>query len=240
MGKITLFCFPYAGGSASIYYGWKKYINKDIEIIPVELAGRGKRFDCQAYDKIDDVVDDAFEIVKKSINGPYGLFGHSMGSIIAFELAHRINDYNLSNPQYLFVSGRKPPHLVKNEKIIHLLPDNEFINKIMDMGGTSKEVFENKELLEIYLPMIRKDFKMVESYKYIEKPPLDVEMIVFYGDEEKIQDSEAKQWSIYTNKGYRLFRFNGNHFFINGITNEVVNVINNVLSNSYRQNLFVG
>lgn len=116
MHKITLFCFPYAGGSAVAYNKWKKYNNTNIEIIPIELAGRGKRFGEELYDKIEDAVDDVYEIVKSNINGPYGLFGHSMGSIIAYELARKINNSNLPNPEYIFVSGRKPPHIEENEK----------------------------------------------------------------------------------------------------------------------------
>lgn len=242
MDKITLFCLPYAGGSAIIYNKWKKYINNCIEIVPVELAGRGKRLNEQLYDKIEDAVDDAYEIIKSNINGHglYGLFGHSMGSIITYELAHRINTSNLPNPEYLFVSGRRPPHIEKNEKMIHALPDDEFTNEIIEMGGTPKEIFENKAMLELFLPILRKDFRIVENYKYLKKPPLDIEIIAFYGDEEEIDDSEVKEWIIHTNKRCRIFKINGDHFFINAKTKEVVNIINNIMVNSYRRDLSVG
>ncbi len=240
MDKITLFCIPYAGGSATIYNNWKKYLDKCIKIVPVELAGRGKRLGEELYDKMENAVDDVYEIIKENINGPYGLFGHSMGSVIAYELAHRISNSNLPNPEYLFVSGSKPPHIGEREKIIHGLPDDEFRNEIIDMGGTPKEIFENKELLELFLPILRQDFKIVENYKYIGRPPLDIETIFFYGDGEEIDDSEAKQWNIHTNKGCRIFKIKGNHFFINYRTDEVADIINNIVVKNYRRTLSVG
>lgn len=239
MNKITLFCFPYAGGSASIYYSWRKYINDCIELVPVELAGKGKRFNEQVYDNIEDVVDDVYGIVKEKINGPYALLGHSMGSVVAYELAHRIKNSRLTNPNYLFVSGRKPPHIKDEEKIRHLLPDDEFKKEIIDMGGTPKDVFENKELEDLFLPIIRNDFKLVENYKYIKKPPLDIETIVFYGDEEEIDDDEAKQWNIHTNKECSVFKMKGDHFFINDSAKEVVSIINNIINNNYRINISI-
>jgi len=163
-----------------------------------------------------------------------------MGSIIAYELAHRIKTSNLLNPEYLFVSGRKPPHIGKRKKIIHTLPDDEFRNQIIDMGGTPKEIFENKELLELFMPILRQDFRIVENYKYTERPPLDIETIAFYSDEEEIEDSEAKQWDIHTNKECKIFKIKGNHFFINYRTNEVADIINNIVINSYRRTLSVG
>lgn len=240
MDKITLFCFPYAGGSSIMYNGWKKHISDCIQLVPVELAGKNKRFNEQLYDKMEDAVDDVYKIVKSSINGPYGLFGHSMGGIIAYELAHRISNSNLPNPEYLFVSGTKPPHIEDDEKIIHTLPDDEFKNEIIDMGGTPREIFENKELLELFLPILRKDFRIVENYKYIKKPPLDIETIVFYGDEEEIQDNEAKQWNMHTNNECSIFKIKGNHFFINDRVKEVINIINNVVDRNYRMNFSIG
>lgn len=240
MDKVTLFCIPYAGGSAVIYSKWKKYIDDCIEIVPIELAGRGKRFSEDQYDNIADAVDDVYEAIKNKIKGPYALFGHSMGSIIAYELAQKIKNSDIPNPQYIFVSGRKPPHIERDEKIVHKLPDDEFIKEILDMGGTQKEIFENNELLELFLPIIRKDFRIVENYKYVNKSSLDIDMIVLYGDEEKIQHNEAKQWSIHTNKSCKIFKIEGNHFFINHSSKEVVDIINNIVVNNYRRILSVG
>lgn len=239
MDKISLFCFPYAGGSATIYNKWRKYIDSCIEIVPVELSGRGKRFNEPLYDNINDVVDDMYHILKESINGPYALFGHSMGSVIAYDLAYRISNSDLPNPEYLFLSGRKPPHIEKREKIIHTLPDEEFKNEIINMGGTEKEVFENKQLLELFLPIMRSDFRIVENYRYMEKSPLDIKIIGLYGDEEDIDYSEAKEWSIHTRKDCRIFEMKGNHFFINDSTKEIVNILNNVLKNNHTRNLYL-
>ncbi len=235
MDKITLFCFPYAGGSSIVYNKWKRYTNSYIDIVPVELAGRGKRLDEHLYDKMEDAVDDLYEIIKERVNGSYGLFGHSMGSIIAYEIAHRINNSNLPNPQYLFISGKKPPHIERYKKIVHTLSDHEFKKELIDIGGTPREIFENEELLDLFLPILRKDFKVIENYKYTKRPPLDIETIVFYGLQENIQYSEAAQWNSYANKGCRIFEVEGNHFFINHSAKDVVNIINNIVAKDYRR-----
>lgn len=240
MGEMTLFCVPYAGGSAAIYNKWEKHIDARIKVVPIELAGKGTRFNEEIYNKIEDAVDDVYEIVKRGIDKPYGLFGHSMGGIIAYELAHKIAKSNLPNPEYIFVSGIKPPHMWKDRKTIHMLSDREFEKEIVDMGGTPTEIFENKELLELFLPIIRKDLRIVEQHIYIKKSPLNIETIVFYGDEEKINDKEANQWHIHTSKECKIFKISGNHFFINDETEKVVDIINNIVIDEYRSDLSVG
>ncbi|WP_432407294.1 thioesterase II family protein [Wukongibacter sp. M2B1] len=240
MDEMTLFCVPYAGGSAAVYDKWKKYADGRIKIVPVELAGKGRRFNENPYDKMEDAVDDVYETIKKSIDKPYGLFGHSMGGMITYELAHKISNSSLPNPEHIFVSGIRPPHLWKDRKIIYMLPDKEFKEEIIDMGGTPKEIFENKELLDLFLPIIKKDFKIVDKHIYDEKNPLNIEMTVFYGDEEEINDNEANQWGIHTNKKCRIFKINGNHFFINDETEKVVDIINDIVINNYKSCLSVG
>lgn len=226
MNKITLFCFPYAGGSATIYNKWKSFVNSDIEIVPVELSGRGRRFNELLYKDIQHAVDDLFDIIKNNISGSYGLFGHSMGSVIVHELAHRIKESKLPNPEYLFLSGRKPPHLIKQTKLLHVLADEEFKKEIIKKGGTAKEVFENKELTALFLPIIRNDFRLIENYKYGEKSQLDIKIISIFGESENINWHEAKEWSKHTKQECKTFEIEGDHFFINNKVKEIVNILN--------------
>ena len=91
MKKIKLFCFPYAGGSAAAYNKWRQYLDKHIELRPVELAGRGRRIYDPLYQSIEEAVDDVYQLISPELaKGPYAFFGHSMGGIIAYELAYKI------------------------------------------------------------------------------------------------------------------------------------------------------
>lgn len=68
---IKLLCFPYAGGTSAIYAKWKRYISKDIELCPVELAGRGKRYEAPFYNNLDEVIEDVYNIIEDDIDNDY-------------------------------------------------------------------------------------------------------------------------------------------------------------------------
>ena len=125
MSKIKLFCLPYAGGSASIYNLWYKYLKPDIELIPVELSGRGRRINESGYETLDDAVDDAFNLIRHHILGTeYAMFGHSMGSLISYKLAHKIRKHRLPKANHIFFSGRGAPHVPKSDpRLFHLMDD---------------------------------------------------------------------------------------------------------------------
>src|ERR1700738_4611092 len=111
---MILFCLPYAGGSEVIYYKWKKYLHPSIQLIPIQLKGRGKRFSEIFYENIEEAVDDIFENVKdKIVDDDYAIYGHSMGSLLAYELYYKISKLNLKKPKHIFFSGYKAPSIIR-------------------------------------------------------------------------------------------------------------------------------
>lgn len=234
MGKIKLFCIPYAGGSGVIYNEWKKKLGDFIVVNPVELSGRGKRFVEPLYDKLEDAVEDVFNLIKDDLEEPYALYGHSMGSIIAYELCHKIIDNNLPAPEHIFFSGRCAPSIKRKKKPIHNLPDEEFKHEILDLGGTPKELFENEELLDIFIPIIKADFRVVENYIYEEKNDLDLNITVLYGEDEEWEAYEIEKWREHTRKNCNIFTTEGGHFFIHSHTDQVMKIVNNTLERCLR------
>ncbi|WP_164744546.1 thioesterase II family protein [Paenibacillus xylaniclasticus] len=231
---MKLFCLPYAGASANIYSRWSKYITYpgvDIEIVPVELAGRGRRIGEPFYDGIDAAAQDAAGIIEHELSdysGPYAIFGHSMGSLIAFEVCRTLQERNVP-PTRLFVSGRKAPHLPHSKRIVHALPEDEFIQAIMAYEGTPIEVFQHKELAEMFIPILRADFRIVETYRYeLAKGLLRIPVEVLYGDEDNTE-AEASAWAAVTTSTCSIHRFQGGHFFIHHRTQEVGRHITNTL-----------
>jgi medium-chain acyl-[acyl-carrier-protein] hydrolase len=230
MGKIKLFCIPYAGGSAMVYNRWKKYLHRDIELYPIELAGRGKRYNIPFYTSFHDAVDDLFNSIKNNLDGYYALLGHSMGSWLTLELAYKISELGYNMPIHIFFSGNRAPHLYRKEKILHKLPDDEFKREIFKIGGTPKELFENKELLEYFLPVLRADFKILENYNYKDRDMcLNSDISVFNGIDDNLTDTEIEGWGKYTKLQFKSYNFNGGHFFINEKVCDVLKVINYVL-----------
>jgi surfactin synthase thioesterase subunit len=229
---MKLFCFPYAGGSSSIFSKWKNYIRPDIEIKAIELAGRGKRIHEAHYNDFDAVIDDVLTIIIDEVReGNYAFFGHSMGAKIVYELTKEILARELPGPEHIFFSGRGAPYVLgDDEKEYHKLPDEEFKEEVLNLGGTPKEFFEHPELLEVFLPLLKNDFKMAEREidgKEIELLPSD--FTIFLGKDENLNSKQIDSWKRYTSGNCTIHYFNGDHFFINEKTGEVVEKINNTV-----------
>lgn len=228
---MVLFCLPYAGGSSSIYYKWKEYLYKDIEIYPIELTGRGKRIKEPLFADIKNVTSDVLEQIEDKIKDtPYAFYGHSMGSLIIYELTHRIIELNAEPPVHIFFSGKKAPHLFKIDKRISHLPDNEFIQEIIKLGGTPKEIADNQELLHFFLPILRADFQLVETYKYVEKNKFDFDITIINGNKDDLTLQEIIGWQEHTSKRTFFHMLEGDHFFINGKEKGITSIINNTLN----------
>lgn len=231
MKKVNLFCFPYAGSSAMIYSKWKKYIHGQINLVPVELAGRGGRIGEDPYTSIKTAAKDAYDQIESQLNdGPFAFFGHSMGSLIAFELAHEIMEQKGLQPEHIFFSGRKAPQCPGQGMPKHLLSDTEFKKELFVMGGTPQEVLENKELSDFFLPLIRMDYKIVETYEFQEKvSPLNCSISVLQGKRDEISYEELIGWKEHTTGRSEIIQFDGGHFFINERMEEVLRIVNSRL-----------
>ncbi len=237
MNKINLYCLPYAGGSAAIYSSWKNLLMPNVVLKPIELSGRGKRFDESLYDSIDEAVDDVLSIIRDEISKtPYALFGHSMGGIMVYELAKRIQQEKLPLPLQIFISGKSAPNIPKERKVFSQMPIDEFRKEVLNLGGTPKEFFEHPELLELFLPILKNDFRLVETYRFIEKNEvLETNLIILLGKDDDLTKQEGDGWTMLTNRECYIQYFDGGHFFLNEKTEEVVTIINKNLNNKQRR-----
>lgn len=230
--RIKLFCFPYAGGSSFIYNEWRKFFDDDIEIIAVELQGRGKRITEPLYKDLDHVIEDMFLILKEQIDGaPYMFFGHSMGAMIAYELCQRLLEENRSLPEHVFFSGRGAPHILREDKEkFHMMSDEKFKEEVLSLGGTPPEIFSHPELLEFYLPILRSDFEIAESDISREIiNPLPFDITVFLGKEEDITASQACGWKEHTTKSCTISYLNGEHFFLHDHVKTIAERVNSIV-----------
>ncbi|MFZ5985655.1 MAG: thioesterase II family protein [Bacillota bacterium] len=234
MEKIKLFCLSYAGGSAMVYNSWKKTLDDLIELHPVEIPGRGTRYSEPLCDTMEEIVDNVLRSVIKELNGSdYAFFGHSMGTIIIYELIHRIRCLGYKEPLHTFFSGRFPPHF--NEKNpLHKLQDEEFKSEIFKLGGTPKEFIDNQELFDIFMPILRADYTAIETYKYTRRAKWDFNISVLYGTQDiEVQQYDYSEWESYVNGECNFYEFAGDHFFIHSNEDQIVKIINCVLLESY-------
>src|ERR1700693_6436107 len=124
--NLRLFCFPYAGGSARVFRSWQDWFAPEVEIVAVELPGRGFHVRSPLIDNMDTMIERVLKAVDPLLDLPFAVFGHSMGALIAFELCRALSKTRRKTPNHLFVSGMCAPHMVQPRKPTHLLPDGEF------------------------------------------------------------------------------------------------------------------
>lgn len=230
MKKIKLFCLPYAGGSAMIYMKYRPYLDPGIELYPVELAGRGKRYNEPFYYDFNQAVNDVFEIILNRIepSDQYAIFGHSMGCWIAEEVVMKLmTKKNIPLPIHVFLSGNKPIHNRYLEPVLHHLSDEEFLDELKHMGGTPPEFFMNKELVNLFLPIIRNDFRIIEEFEYkgLEQP-FQSNLSVLSGRSDKYTINELIEWENYCTMEFEIVEFEGDHFFVLSHIKEVAELIN--------------
>lgn len=232
MPKVRLFCFPYAGGSTQMYHSWTNRLHPKIELIPVELSGRGLRFNEPLYKDFDELINDVFRQIRYDIHEmPYAFFGHSLGALIAFELLYKIRADHLPYPVHVFYSGKSAPNAEHHETTsFHLLEPEAFKKKIMEMGGTPVAVFENSELETLFMPILKNDFKMAETYTFKKGRKLyDGEITVLVGKDDDLTATQCHEWSNCTSGMCKIIYLNGGHFFINDQTEAVLNIVNSTI-----------
>lgn len=233
MNIVKLFCFPYGGGSATIYHDWKKYLSKNIELHPVELAARGSRMRDPNYDSIDEAADDVLKIIRNDLEiAPYAFFGHSLGSMIAFELAYKIRKEGLPYPIHIFFAGRGAPHMPWHEKKkYYKLQEDEFRKEVMALGGIPKEFLEVPEFMDMLFTLLRGDYKIAETYSFIEKDaPLDCGITLLNATNDEASREDIEAWKVHAGKECNVHYFEGGHFFLREETEKILDIINATLS----------
>lgn len=227
MGKIKLICLPYVGGGSRVYNRWKETLDQQIEIVCPELAGRGHRFKDPYYRNLEEAVEDIYICVEDIVNSePYALFGHGMGSLLAFELYYKLKKEGCDEPKAIFFSGRVAP-CTSMKETVHLYNKEQMIKKILSLGEAPREILNNNKLLSLYFPIIKADYKITGEYVYKSKKSLiNSPCYILYGSEDDVSLDELLEWENHTLNTPRFFEFYGRHFFIKDQESKVVSLIN--------------
>jgi medium-chain acyl-[acyl-carrier-protein] hydrolase len=213
--RLRLFCFPYAGGNSFLFHNWNQHLPGSVEICTAQLPGRGIRSREPAFTALRPLLETLGPAIYPLLQEPFAFFGHSMGAIIAFELALYLRrEYGLK-PLHLFVSGRPAPQVPRDKALIYNLPHDEFMSELRRLDGTPLEALEHPELMQVMMPLLRADFALVDTYEYRPKPPLECGITAYGGlqDQEVTRDDLAA-WQSQTRSAFRLQMLPGGHFFI--------------------------
>ena len=221
--SIKLFCIPHAGGSALAYHRWKSSLSKGIQLIPLELAGRGKRIELQLYENFEQAIHDIYCLLLDSIDeNPYVLLGHSMGGLLAYEIVQKLIAKNKKLPIHLVVSGCLAPQKQMMVDSLSDKPLDILKEYILSLGGTPIEIFEDPTLRRIMLPIIRSDYQMMENYEFFTGfylLPCDIS--IFTGKSDPITLGKGLGWDEICSGSVNYYQFSGGHFFIYDPANHI-------------------
>lgn len=226
---FKLIAFPYGGASYPVFAGWSDLLSPAIELWAVCPPGRGPRLNKASFTELTPMVDAAYDWVSPLLDTEYFFLGHSLGSLVAFELTRKIRRGGGRLPNRLFVSGASSPDRIDPPKTSHL-PEREFKERLKEINGTPPEILDHAELMDLLLPALRADFQILENYDYRPEPPLECPITAFGGtNDPEVSVADVQAWTKETNGRFQAQIYDGDHFFIHEHYAEMIKIINRSL-----------
>lgn len=228
---VTLLCFPYAGAGAGFFRPWCEAEPDAVDVVPVQLPGRERRFVETPYRDVHRAVDDLAEDIVNKLAGrsPVVVFGHSLGAVLAYEMAHRLQD--VGDPAtHLIVSGSPGPFSARSDRATGL-PDEEFLQRVLEFAGYSHPALEDPAMREVLLPCLRADVEMHESYRPRDsRPPLRTPITALRGARDTlVSHREASEWSAATTGEFRLAELPGGHMYLVDSGREILTLVKRLI-----------
>lgn len=213
--RLRVFCIPFAGGSASVFRDWWRALPRGVEVIAVELPGRGRRLLESPFSRLEPLVEALHAALAPRLDRPFALFGHSLGALTAFELTRRLRRSGAALPRRLFVSACVAPDRRGPFGGLHRLSDASLLAAILDLRGTPREVARDREFMDLVLPGFRADFELFDAYRFRTEDPLEVPITGFAGAQDAlVAPRMVEAWQRHTAKDWTFRRVEGDHFFI--------------------------
>lgn len=227
---MQLFCLPYSGASAMVYAPWRRALPPWIDVRPVELPGRGARMDEPFATDPQVLAADLAAELRGQISGPYAFLGHSLGALLAFELAHALVVLGAPAPRLLFASATEAPSMRDDADLARPRSDAELVADLRRLNGTPEAVLADAELLSHALPVLRADFLLCGAYTHGKHQPLACPVHVLSGTEDDIDPAALQAWEAETTGGFALDLLPGDHFFIHAQRARVLEIVADALS----------
>jgi medium-chain acyl-[acyl-carrier-protein] hydrolase len=228
---LRLWCLPFVGAGAAIWHPWAAPLARNAEVMAARLPGRETRFGENPLTRMKEVVDALVGHIAQFAHDDYALCGHSLGGLVAFELARRLRSIGAPNPRALIVCGTRAPDRPRPEPPVHHLIAREFIAEIEQRyGAIPAEIREHPDVLELLLPALRADMEIYETYHTVPAAPLDVPILALGGTADRIVTrADVLGWRTHTSVQCETAFFEAGHFFPQTHVGEVVPVVNRFL-----------
>ena len=227
--RLRLFCFPYGGSGASIFRQWPENMPESVEICPVQLPGREDRIEEPLFTEMSRLIEVMAANFDPCFDIPFAFFGHSMGGVVAFELARYLSHRQGRDPIHLFISASRPPH-IREARHVHQLPEQEFIDVMRKGGGIPETVLQSDELMELIQPILRADFALVETLPCNDRKPLSIPITAFGGIEDSfVTPDMVDAWRKHTSSTFSIKMLPGDHFFLKSAQSTLLQSITQIL-----------
>jgi medium-chain acyl-[acyl-carrier-protein] hydrolase len=227
---IRLFCFPHAGAGSLAYQEWSRLLPPSIQVLPVLPPGREMRLREAPYTHIEPYVEDLAEALAPELRAPYALFGHSLGALVAFELARRVRASGLTAPAHLFVSGRIAPQITEHRRVLHRLPADDLAREVTALGGLPRQIDLGDPRLGHLLTALRADLTVNETYAFRAEPVLGTAVTALGGTADpRVNDGELTAWCAQTTGKFALRTYQGGHFYLTEHRRALLSLIDRTL-----------
>jgi len=224
--RLRLFCLPCAGGGASRFSAWGTTLPPGIETCALQPPGREERLAEPPFTRMAPLVAALAAAIDDRLGIPYALFGHSLGALVAFELARALRRAGRPEPLRLFVSASRAPHLPDPAPPLHRASSASLRAELRRLNGTPDEVLASEELMSLMEPLLRADFAVNETYVHAAERPLRCPVTVLGGrDDAEVPHDALAAWRRHTEGSFTLRLFPGDHFFIETAERSVLEVI---------------
>jgi len=222
--QLRLVCFPHAGVGASVYRVWQKLLPAAVELIAIQLPGRETRLRETPLRRIADAVDAVVPALRTLENKPYAFFGHSMGAVIAWDVARALHAASRPAPARLILSGRRAPGVIDRDPPLRHLSDEQFVSELnRRYGGIPAQVAADRDIMALLLPGLRADIAALETHQPESAVPLNVPLTILGGtDDERAPLAELEAWRAHSTGPFRIRTYPGGHFYLNDHRQSVV------------------
>lgn len=210
-----LICLPHAGGTASFFSEWARYLPETVELVAIQYPGRQERLTEPLINNMEALTTALADAIPTLLDRPYILFGHSMGAAVGHELCVSLMRRRQRLPERLIVSAREAPKHSQTGSL-HRAPDPMFCERLVELGNTPQELLQSEEWCKLMLPIIRNDYQLIETYTpTLQHGMLPIHIRAFAGDKDsELTIEQAADWSSLTSKSFKLRVFEGDHFYL--------------------------